>query len=384
MNSTDSPSLFTPCRIEPGIYQRGPFSLQVKLRVGKSWITGTFDTLDDARDYRDLKRIARARDPDFERVVGARAARRAAEGRTLDDMLEKYLKDCTAHKKHPKVEAYRIGVIRRAAIAKLPFFMVDDGNIESFLDSLPIGDGTKIKYVAILRHLYNVARKKWKLKVGNPCLDIVMPETPQPRDRRISKDEYRWVIRALGSKLRRNGELIFLVRLAMATACRQGELVNLDWRNVDFEMKVLVVIAGHAKSGEIRTVPLLPDAIDTLSDLLCGREKPTHGSAFASSQNAMRLSWHRVIQRARKEYLAEQHLLGLTADPEFLRDLHFHDIRHEALSWMVETFPDLRDLEVAELAGHKSLAMTKRYVHLRTVHVGKRMTEQLEAKAATG
>lgn len=59
-------------RIERGIFKRGPHSYQVKLRVGTCWITQTFDTLEDAKDNYELKRIARARDADFERITASR------------------------------------------------------------------------------------------------------------------------------------------------------------------------------------------------------------------------------------------------------------------------------------------------------------------------
>lgn len=46
-----------------------------------------------------------------------------------------------------------------------------------------------------------------------------------------------------------------------------------------------------------------------------------------------------------------------------LTDLHFHDLRHEAISRHVEA--GLSDQEVASISGHKSMQMLKRYAHLR-------------------
>ncbi len=47
----------------------------------------------------------------------------------------------------------------------------------------------------------------------------------------------------------------------------------------------------------------------------------------------------------------------------WLRDLRFHDLRHEAVSRFVEA--GLGDQEVATISGHKSMQMLKRYTHLR-------------------
>lgn len=46
-----------------------------------------------------------------------------------------------------------------------------------------------------------------------------------------------------------------------------------------------------------------------------------------------------------------------------LGDLHFHNLRHEAVSRLVEG--GLSDQEVSAISGHKSMQMLKRYTHLR-------------------
>jgi integrase len=46
-----------------------------------------------------------------------------------------------------------------------------------------------------------------------------------------------------------------------------------------------------------------------------------------------------------------------------LKDFHFHDLRHEAVSRFVEA--GFSDQEVSAISGHKSMQMLKRYTHLR-------------------
>ncbi|MCY1549947.1 Phage integrase family protein [compost metagenome] len=46
-----------------------------------------------------------------------------------------------------------------------------------------------------------------------------------------------------------------------------------------------------------------------------------------------------------------------------MADLHFHDLRHEAVSRLVEA--GLSDQEVSAISGHKSMQMLRRYTHLR-------------------
>lgn len=56
-----------------------------------------------------------------------------------------------------------------------------------------------------------------------------------------------------------------------------------------------------------------------------------------------------------------------------LDDLRFHDLRHEAVSRLVEK--GLGDQEVAAISGHKSMQMLKRYTHLRAEDLVGRLDE---------
>jgi integrase len=54
-----------------------------------------------------------------------------------------------------------------------------------------------------------------------------------------------------------------------------------------------------------------------------------------------------------------------------LHDLRFHDLRHEAVSRLVES--GLNDQEVAAISGHKSMQMLRRYTHLRAEDLVKKL-----------
>jgi integrase len=52
--------------------------------------------------------------------------------------------------------------------------------------------------------------------------------------------------------------------------------------------------------------------------------------------------------------------------------LHFHDLRHEAISRLAER-GSLSMLELAAVSGHKTMQMLKRYTHLRAEDIAKKM-----------
>jgi integrase len=58
-----------------------------------------------------------------------------------------------------------------------------------------------------------------------------------------------------------------------------------------------------------------------------------------------------------------------------LADLHFHDLRHEAVSRFVEM--GLSDQEVSAISGHKSMQMLKRYTHLRAEDLVERLDRSM-------
>lgn len=58
-------------------------------------------------------------------------------------------------------------------------------------------------------------------------------------------------------------------------------------------------------------------------------------------------------------------------------DLRFHDLRHEAVSRLIEG--GLSDHEVAAISGHKSMQMLKRYTHLRAEDLVSKL-DKLEAR----
>ena len=54
-----------------------------------------------------------------------------------------------------------------------------------------------------------------------------------------------------------------------------------------------------------------------------------------------------------------------------MTDFRFHDLRHEAVSRLVES--GLSDQEVSAISGHKSMQMLKRYTHLRAEDLVERL-----------
>jgi integrase len=199
---------------------------------------------------------------------------------------------------------------------------------------------------------------------GNSVSAIRRPPAGKARDRRLEPGEETRLLEALGDRAgdvqgakragayrvgTRNRWMLPLVRFAIETAMRQGELLALRWADVDLDARTAYL--ADTKNGEARTVPLSSRAVAVLEAL--PRGSSMDGRAFPISAQAVKLAWVRACKRAGIE------------------GLRFHDLRHEATSRLAEKLPNL--IELAAVTGHKDLRMLKRYYHPRASDLAKKL-----------
>ena len=180
----------------------------------------------------------------------------------------------------------------------------------------------------------------------------------QRRERRLRSGELERLIKA--ARTCRNPYVIPIISLAVETGMRRGEIISIQWDNLDLEKRTLLI--PHSKNGYARTIPLTSGALGILKGLwdiksISNGSGPlsdsvSEPSMFPITANAFRLAWQRVKSRA-----------GID-------DLHFHDLRHEAISRFFEM--GLNAPEVALISGHRDMRMLFRYTHpLRTTVLDK-------------
>ena len=82
-----------------------------------------------------------------------------------------------------------------------------------------------------------------------------------------------------------------------------------------------------------------------------------YGEVFEGvTANAVKLAYMRAVKRARGAYVKAG-----GDDPRMLVDLHFHDLRHIAVTRLAEKLPNI--VELAAVSGHTDVRMLKRYFH---------------------
>jgi integrase len=216
---------------------------------------------------------------------------------------------------------------------------------------------------------------QWKHLKANP-LDEVSPERVdrRPQVRYLSAEEERRLLDALDARdtRLRDGRtsanawraargyallptfgvfadhLSPLVRLALHTGLRRGELFALRWADVQFAAGRLTVRGSHAKSGQTRHVPLNAEALRVLT-IWGARE--ADALVFPSPDDPskpltdIKTAWLDLMRKTK------------------ISGFRFHDLRHTFASNLVQAGVDLA--VVRELLGHSTILMTERYAHLR-------------------
>jgi len=220
------------------------------------------------------------------------------------------------------------------------------------------------RYMATLSHLFSFAVKERRLVDRNPVSDISRKKEPRGRTRFLSEEERTALLDACAKS--EWPALPALVLLAITTGARRGELIGLKWADVD--LKKGRALVRETKNDEQRTLPLAGKALDAL------RELKLHDSA--------RSEWVFVQPSGLPGPGPYEHFDAhwrAALEAAGICDFHFHDLRHTTASMLAAQGASL--LEIADVLGHKTLAMVKRYSHLVVDHKAKVIEKMI---AATG
>lgn len=293
----------------------------------------------------------------------------SAEGTLIRDLIERYRRDVLPDKrgKHFK-PALRVLEDRfgKYAVASL-----DTRRIVEFRDQrLRTGRSasTVRKEINLLSKIFDLSIREWGVALqANPCKDVTRPPEHNARTRRLRGKEEHYLL----TKTR--PEVAQLVRMALETSARLGELLSLEWTDVDTETRVATTYGvnkqGTKNGTPLRAIPLSLKAIELLESLprIDKRVFPTWAASDSFNK-----AWRTAIADAQQAYEADCKANGTQPVEGFLEGLVFHDLRHEATSRLFEK-RRLNSMEIAMITGHKTMAMLKRYTHLRATDLAKRL-----------
>jgi integrase len=357
------------------ISRRGDLQWQARVRrKGYPVQVKTFNTRADAEAW--------ARQVESEIDRGVFVSRTEAESTTLAEALDRYGREIASTKKGHTQELSLLRTWAGTFVAPRTMATIRSVDIAKLRDewlkqSTPtLKPATVVRRLAILSHVFNIARKEWGMEsLLNPVDMVRKPQANNARTRRLApsepdqdesdrptaQGELERIANASSSQT-----LPAIIWLAVETAMRRGEIVGLYWDNVDMQRRVAHL--PDTKNGSSRDVPLSSRAVEILQSL---RKMPSEdGRVFAISPDAATRAFERAVDRARSTYEAECACEGKSPSKTYLIDLRFHDLRHEATSRLASIFPMH---ELAKITGHRDPRMLMRYYHPRAEELAKKL-----------
>ena len=196
--------------------------------------------------------------------------------------------------------------------------------------------GTIDKELGCLKHIF-VKAKEWGKIKENPAVKVKLLRIDNARLRYLEEEEIKKLVNACSDHLKP------IVIVALLTGMRRGEVLNLKWRDIDFNQNVIYLL--NTKNGERRVVYMNEIVYTTLIGVKRREDSPY---VFCKKDG-------KPYGNLRKSFATALEKAGI-------KDFHFHDLRHSFGSQLAMKGYPLQAIQ--KLMGHKSIRMTQRYAHL--------------------
>jgi integrase len=257
-----------------------------------------------------------------------------ANKKTFADALRRYQVEVSPTKRGARWESLRLAVFLDLDWAGERIGRITPDDLAKWRDGRlkVVKASTVNRELNLISAVFEHARREWKWLAVNPVGDVRRPTNPRPRDRRITQSEENTMLRYLGYErgqvpvtLQQHLAAAFL--LALETGMRQGEILGLTWDHVF--MKQRYVKLELTKNGDTRNVALSSAALRLLE---LQPRLPGEMRCFQIQSASADALWRKARTKAK------------------VKDLKFHDSRHEAITRLAKK---LDVLDLARMVGHR-------------------------------
>lgn len=269
----------------------------------------------------------------------------------LQEFAQKIIRIAEVNYKKGTVDLYRISLRRFIThVGNKPLRFVSPIDAENFKAHL-LQSVSKVSANVYLRTLKSTFNLGFRLNLvrQNPFKECKLLRVPQGEPVYIRKEEFARLLLAIPDYRFRE-----LVIFAALTGMRRGEIVNLQWSDIDFDSKIIRIRNKDGfvvKGGRPRMIPISRDLYNML-------QNNPRKSAFVFVDKHLRPykgpSVTKKFKRAVRNCGLSEHI-------------HFHSLRHSYASWLVQSATPLA--EVQKLLGHTSIVTTQIYSHLGEDHL---------------
>jgi integrase/recombinase XerC len=248
----------------------------------------------------------------------------------------------------------------------------DPAAVRSFLAALHrdgAGRRTQGRALSAVRGLFRYGCRTGAV-AANPAEAVPTPKAPKDLPRHLRPGEVETLLEAPAEG---DGPLalrdLALLELLYASGLRVGELVSLDWPDLDLSARMLRVMGKGRKE---RMVPFGRRAAAALRDWLGEWEAVRAGDDGGDGSDRIRGGRDQPVflnyRGGRLSARSVRRVVDRWVERAAVASgVHPHTLRHTFATHLLEGGADLRAIQ--ELLGHSSLATTQRYTHVDVAHL---------------
>lgn len=294
--------------------------------------------------------------------------------RNVSDAIQRYLREVLPHKSKGMQQQKQQLDWWNEQLGSMALRNLSARHIAEQKDKLSselIGEGDKkrfrskstvTRYLAALSTVLSLCVREWECLEVNPANRVKKPGNAQGRTRYLNEKELKALLETCTKAA--NKHLYPIVVVGISTGMRLREITGLRWEDIDFRRGCIML--RTSKNGSGRNVPLQHRALELLKQHYEDRD-PKTTYVFPG-----RVKRRTKANAAGEEPLMDYQPFDITRSwrkavtDAALEDFRFHDLRHTCASYLAMNGASLA--EIAEVLGHRTLSMVKRYSHLSESH----------------
>ena len=329
------------CKCGNDLRKNRRFKVSVKMPSGR-WKTKQVDTLELAKNVEGKFRVQAVEEDVFD----------IHEAPTFEEVWKKYRKWAKANKRswEDDVKRWEVHIAPHMNTkGKMDKFTPQD--VQKVLDGMKTAGNRQYAPATVqrvyetLRRVINWSIKRQMFKGPNPCSFIEMPKFDNTVTNVLTKEEVRGLLAFLDTYS--NERTALVIRYALFSGKRRGEILGLQWDDVDLENGMVTYRSWVTKNGTTQTLPVNWSCMEVLQrcrDLRLSQWVFPDNDGNQYDKVKFSNSWRWVREKT-----------GLS--------IRFHDLRHTYASYLASS-GEVDIYTLKELLGHKCLEMTQRYAHL--------------------
>lgn len=262
-----------------------------------------------------------------------------------DEWMKTYVKSNNKHSelitKQSAFNAHILPFFGRLALDKITAYKVEE--FKAKLLNKNLSPKTINNIISALRKCLNTAQA-WDLLTKVPKIELL--KVPPQKFKYLSFEESEFLLNNT------NGIWHDMFLLAMKTGLRFGEIIALQWSDINFDTNQITIchsisrgLIGSTKSNKIRYIPIL----DSVREML--KDRPQTGQYVFSLDDNKPLNQGHCIKS-----------LTRICRQLNIRRINWHMFRHTFASHLANRNISLQAIQ--QLLGHSDIKTTMRYAHL--------------------